>query len=74
MELRNSVWNELYTTVGRTTTKINAHFVPRFFKLFAGSEHTEDPLGGPHACSTSRFSLSGFLRHGYKKYLEIEEV
>ena len=31
MELRNSVWNELYTTVGRTTTKMNAHFVPRFF-------------------------------------------
>ena len=31
MELRNSVWNELYTTVGRTTTKMNAHFVHRFF-------------------------------------------
>ena len=31
MELRNSVWNELCTTVGRTTTKMNAHFVPRFF-------------------------------------------
>ena len=30
MELRNSVWNELYTTVGLTTTKMNAHFVPRF--------------------------------------------
>ena len=25
------VWNELYTTVGRTTTEMNAHFVPRFF-------------------------------------------
>ena len=74
MELRNSVWNELCTTVGRTTTKKNAHFVPRFFKLFAGSEHSQDPLGGLHACSTSRVSLSGFLRHGYKKYLEIEEV
>ena len=31
-------------------------------------------LAGPHACTTSRFSLSGFLRHGYKKYLEMEEV
>ena len=33
MELRNSVWNELCTTVGYhcTTTKMNAHFVPRFF-------------------------------------------
>ena len=28
MELRNSVWNELCATVGRTTTKMN---VPRFF-------------------------------------------
>ena len=31
MELRNSVWNELCRTVGRTTTKMNVHFVPRFF-------------------------------------------
>ena len=31
MELRNSVWNDLCTTLGRTTTKMNAHFVPRFF-------------------------------------------
>ena len=31
MELRNSVWNELCTTVGRTTTEMNAHFVPWFF-------------------------------------------
>ena len=31
MELRNSVWNELCRTVGRTTTKMNANFVPRFF-------------------------------------------
>ena len=33
MELRNSVWNELCTTVGRTTIKMNAHFVhvPQFF-------------------------------------------
>ena len=34
----------------------------------------QDPLAGPHACSTSRFSPSGLLRNGYKKYLEIEEV
>ena len=31
MELRDSVWNELCTTVGRTTTEMNVHFVPRFF-------------------------------------------
>ena len=47
---------------------------PSVFQLFEGSEHSQGPLAGPHACSTSRFSLSGFLRHGYKKYLEIEEV
>ena len=34
----------------------------------------QGPLAGLHARSTSRFSLSGFLRLGYKKYLEIEEV
>ena len=32
MELGNSAWNELCTTVGRTTTKM--HFVPRFFICF----------------------------------------
>ena len=31
MELSNSVWNELCTTVGRAATKINVQFVPRFF-------------------------------------------
>ena len=31
MELRHSVWNELCTTVGLTTIKMNAHFVPWFF-------------------------------------------
>ena len=31
MELRNSVWKVLCTTMGHTTTKMNAHFVPRFF-------------------------------------------
>ena len=49
-------------------------FCPSVFQLFEGSEHSQGPLASPHACSTSRFSLSGFLRHGYKKYLEIEEV
>ena len=71
MELRNSVWNELCTTVGRTTTKMNAHFVPRFFICLqaVNTQNTglQGPLAGPrarpHACSTSRFSLSGFLRH-----------
>ena len=33
MKLRNSVSNELRTTVGRTTIKMNAHFVPRFFSF-----------------------------------------
>ena len=42
-------------------------FCPSVFQLFAGSEHSQGLLAGPHACSTSRFSLSGFLRHGYKK-------
>ena len=49
-------------------------FCPSVFQLFEGSEHSQGPLAGPHACSTSRFSLSGFLRHGNKKYVEIEEV
>ena len=31
MELSNSVWNELCTTVGRAATKMKAHFVPPFF-------------------------------------------
>ncbi len=42
---------------------MNKHFVPHLFK---GSEHSEDLLAVPHACYTSRFSLSGFLRYGYK--------
>ena len=50
-------------------------FCPSVFHLVAGSERSEGLLAGPHACSISRFSLSGFLEHhGYKKYLEIEEV
>ena len=49
-------------------------FCPSVFQLFAGSEHSQDPLGGLHACSTSRFFLFGFLRHGYKTILEDDEV
>ena len=74
MELRNSVWNELCATVGCTITKMNEHFVPRFFICLqaVNTQNTglQGPLAGAHACSTS---LSDFLRHGYKKYLEIEE-
>ena len=73
MELRNSVWNELCTNVSRATTKMNVQFVPRFFIcLQAVNTHRVRLL----ACmlDPSQDSLSGFLRHGYKKYLEIEEV
>ena len=52
------------------TTKMNAHFVPQFFICLqtVNTQNTrlQGPLAGLHACSTSRFSLSGFLRHGYK--------
>ena len=68
--------NELCVTVGPTTTKMDAHFAPRFF-ICLQAENTQNTglqLQDPLVCSTSRFSLSGFLRHGYKKYLEIEEV
>ena len=78
MELRYSVWKKLCATMVRTTTKVNAHFVPQFFICLqaVNTQNTglQGPLAGPLACFTSRFSLSGFLRHGYKKYLEIEEV
>ena len=78
LELKNSVWNGLCATVSRTTAKINAHFVPRFFICLQAVNTQNTGLHGPiadlHACSTSKFSLSGFLRHDYKKYLEIEEV
>ena len=71
MELKNSVWNELCATVGPTTTKMNAHFVPRFFICLqvvnTRNGCLQIPLAGPHACSTSRFPLFGFLIHGYKK-------
>ena len=71
------MWNKLCATVGLTVTKMNAHFVPQFFICFqaVNTQNTglQGPLAGPHACSTSRFSvsLSSFLRHGYKKYLEM---
>ena len=78
MGLGNSVSNELYTTVGHTATKMNAHFVPWFFICLQAVNTQNTGLQGPlavlHACSTSRFSLSGFLRHDYKKHLEVEVV
>ena len=56
MELRNSVWNELYATVGRAATKMNAHVVPRFFICLqaVNTQNTalQGPVAGPHACST----------------------
>ena len=62
MELRNSV--------GRTTTKMNVHFVPWFYFCLQAVNTQNTSLQGlpaaPLACSTSRFSLSGLLRHGYK--------
>ena len=61
MELRNSVWNELCTTVGCTTNKINAHFVPWFFICLqtVNTQNTglEGLLASSHASSTLRFSL-----------------
>ena len=79
MELRNLVWNELCATAGRTTIKMNAYFVPRFSFICLQAANTQNTgfqgsLGGPYACSTSKFSLSGFLRDGYKRYPEIERV
>ena len=56
MELRNSVWNELCVTrtVGRSTTKMNVHFVPRFF-ICLQAVNTQNislqgSLAGQHAC------------------------
>ena len=78
MELRKSVWNKLCATAGCTKTKMNAHFVAKFFicSQAVNTQNTrlQNPFAGPHACSTSRFSLSDFLRHGYTNCLEIEEV
>ena len=77
MELRDSVWNELWTTVGRTTTETNAHFVPRFFICLRAVNTHRVRLLARMLVPPQDFSLptnSGFLRHGYKKYLEIEEV
>ena len=72
MELRNSVWKRALLDRGSYYNQDECAFCPSVFRLFAGSEHSQ--LTGPHACSTSRFSLFGFLRHGYKKHQEIEEV
>ena len=49
MEVRNSVWNDLCVTVGRTTTKINAHFVPLFFICLLAVNTQNTRLQGPHA-------------------------
>ena len=52
MKLRNSVWNELYATVGRTATKMNAHFVPQFFICVQAvniqNTDLQGLLAGPH--------------------------
>ena len=47
MELRNSVWNELCATVGRTTTKMNVDFVPRFFICLREVDNQNTGLQGP---------------------------
>ena len=54
-------------------------FCPSVFFICLQAANTQNTglqgsLAGPRACSTWRFSLSGFLRDGYKRYLEIEEV
>ena len=77
------MWNKVCTTVGRTTIKMNGHFVPRFFHLFAGSEHSEHRFARS-ACLPVRLQLhlkifpfwllEAWPRHRYKKYLEIDEV
>ena len=72
------MWNELCATMGRTTIKMNAHFVPQFFISLQVVNTQKSGLqglpAGPHACFTSRFSLSGYLRFGCKRYLETEEM
>ena len=67
MEQRNSMWNELSHDLGSYYNQDECAFCFLGFHLFAGSEHSQGAFAGPHACSTSRFSISGFLRHGYKK-------
>ena len=77
IELRDSVWNELCTTMDRTTTEMNAHFVPRFFICLWGVNTHRVRLLARMLVPHQDFTLSAnsdFLRHGYKKYLEIEEV
>ena len=64
-------WDWGIQCVDCITTKMNAHFVGRFFICFQAvtTQNTslQGPLVGPLACSIWRFSLSGFLRDGYKK-------
>ena len=78
MELRDSAWNKLWTTVGRTKTKMNVHFVPRFFICLREVNTHRVRLPARMLVPPQDFSLSansGFLRHGYKKvkkYLEIK--
>ena len=75
MELRNSVWNELCSTVGRTTTKMNVHFAPRFFIcLQAVNTHRVRLLARMLVPPQDLPFLVSCKRHGYKKYLEIEVV
>ena len=73
MELRNSVWNELCTTVGRTTTKMNVHFVSRFFICLQAVNTHRIHLLAQMLVPLQDFPSLAFW-HGYKKYLEIEEV
>ena len=77
MELSDLVWNKLWTTVGRSSTEKHAHFVPRFFICLRAVNTHRVRLLARMLVPPQDFSLptnSGFLRHGYKKYLEIEEV
>ena len=60
---------------GSYYNKDECPFCPSVFHLQAVNTRNtglQGPPAGPHACSTSRFSLPGFLRRDYKKYLEIK--
>ena len=74
IELRDSVWNELCTTMDRTTTEMNAHFVPRFFICLWGVNTHRVRLLARMLVPLKIFPfwlLEAWLQ---KKYLEIEEV
>ena len=49
MELKNSVWNELCADEGRTTSKMNAPFVSRFFICLKALNTQNTGLQGPLA-------------------------